>query len=1020
MIAARLGAVRQWPRLQRPRPLSRQASSAPTRLDFQRIDAKWQKRWADADAASRAANPNPVEIDPTLPKRFILPMFPYPSGSLHLGHLRVYAIADVLARYARLQGYQVIHPMAWDAFGLPAENAAIEHGVDPAEWTRENIDKMRKQLKLMGGSWDWSREFMTCDSSFYRHTQNIFSALFRAGLAYQGTAVVNFDPVDNTVLANEQVDAEGRSWRSGAVVEKRRLKQWFLKITHDQESLLQGLGQLAKNGRWPERVTSMQRNWLGKSKGHEITFQIVSSIRHGHLQESRSTVQVFTTRLDTLFAAQFLALSLKHPLVQNLAKANVELRSFINDNSHSPPESTAGFCLPGVWAEAPLKDMDATKTDPSVRNAIPVYAAPYVLSDYAEGAVMGVPAHNSRDYAFWRRHMGEGAPVLNTIAPTLEAAASAPVYYRCDQTTPFLFKGYLTGAVPRRFRGLQSDKAAEEICHALSKSDYPAKPKDQFRLRDWLISRQRYWGTPIPIIHCNSCGPVLVPSDQLPVKLPELKPDQLREKKGNPLGEISDWVNVPCPQCHNPAKRETDTMDTFMCSSWYMFRFADPHNTLEPVSPDRADSTMPVDVYIGGVEHAILHLLYARFISRFMATSNIWPAGRDIKPVGEPFVKLISQGMVHGRTFSDPSTGRFFRPDEVDLTDPNNPRIKSTGETPNVSFEKMSKSKYNGVDPTKCIEKYGADATRAHILFQAPVTEILEWDEGRIVGMHRWFGKVWKIVDNARNSMWNDELEPAPEQVLDIEHSISKYEVDGFTDAEADLWLSAQSTIKAVTDALENTYSLNTLVSDLIKLTNAISAAKISSLSPGKTRDALGEKAVRTHIYFASTTILLRLMGPTVPALAEECWEYLFLPKPTGNPQQSQPVFSVSRTRNLDDPMPRTTGIFSLPTSRIKPSFPREDERVISKLSSRTHICAVQQNGKLRFVARIPFPPSHLNQNESTVDLIQWATQQIMETDEAKEYFGPKGLQKFGLVKKVVVAKGGKTVNFVTAKPTVR
>ncbi|KAF2084382.1 leucyl-tRNA synthetase [Saccharata proteae CBS 121410] len=905
-------------------------------LDYAALDAKWRARWAELDSQPKKLT---GESSASKEKAYVLPMFPYPSGTLHLGHLRVYTISDVLARFKRLQGYEVIHPMGWDAFGLPAENAAIERGIDPAEWTTSNIAKMKEQLSVMNGHWDWSRELTTCDPSFYKHTQRIFLLLHERGLAYQDESLVNFDPVDKTVLANEQVDANGFSWRSGAKVEKIRLRQWFLRITAFKEALLKDLEVLANNERWPERVISMQKNWLGKSEGSKFRFHIDSAIP----EKSFAPVEVFTTRADTLFGVQYVALSLNHEIVQDMATKNPELQAFIDAAPGLRLDSKVGFLLPGITATNPVAAFGGVTT--KVQEPLPVYAAPYVLDDYGSGAVMGVPAHDARDHAFWRENQGS-KPILSVVAPADDQA--------------FVHKGVLTMA-SGPLCGLASNEASQKIVDMLQQDGEYAEIVDNWRLRDWLISRQRYWGTPIPIVHCDSCGAVPVPESDLPIALPKLKAGQLKGKGGNPLEDIPEWVNTTCPKCKSPAKRETDTMDTFMDSSWYFFRFADPQNDAAPVSAAAADASLPVDVYVGGVEHAILHLLYARFISKFLATTPLWPSGGGPDNKGEPFKKLLTQGMVHGKTYSDPATGRFLKPEEVDLSNPSSPKIIQTGEKPNISFEKMSKSKYNGVDPARCIELNGADTTRAHMLFQAPVSEVLEWDEERIVGMKRWLGRVLRVMSAARAHF------DSPPQNLSwhVEEEVEK------RSEAADLYLSMHQTIKSVTTSLDSTYSLNTIISDLIKLTNVLNDIGVC---PKKDKTLTLNSSFPFTVY-AAASHLCSLLAPIAPAVAEESHSIL-------NGNQSD-----------------------------------KTQKVIDKLSSRSQTCAVQVNGKLKFAVQIPVPDTNLLEKERLTDLTNWAVEQVIATEQGRKWFGEGGnLSLKDDVKKIIVVKGGQTINFVQPK----
>ncbi|KAI4126337.1 MAG: hypothetical protein LQ347_005014, partial [Umbilicaria vellea] len=891
--------------------LTASTAGAPPSLDLLTLDAKWQTRWAKATEQLTAPHATQKQ------KCYVLPMFPYPSGNLHMGHLRVYTISDVLARCRRMQGYNVLHPIGWDAFGLPAENAAVERGVDPAEWTKQNIRKMKEQLCAMGVSFDWSREFMTCDPSFYQHTQRIFLLLHERGLAYQAESLVNYDPIDRTVLANEQVDAAGFSWRSGAKVEKIMLKQWFLKITDFKEKLLRDLDILAKDNRWPERVLSMQRNWLGKSEGARIRFPVS---RQGIYEQANFTIEAFTTRPDTLFGVQYLAVSSTHPIAASLVEKHSDLKAFIDAIPSLPADSKAGFLLPGVFATNPLSYSDSSPD--AVKAPLPIYVAPYVLGDYGDGAVMGVPGHDIRDHAFWRQNRGD-EDIRIVVEPAKDATTGQDdVSGARPNDEVFVHHGVLTARCGDLI-GIPSIEAAQKIVSLLSQAGEYAIRAESWRLRDWLISRQRYWGTPIPMVHCQQCGAVPVPAEDLPVELPKLDGDWFRGKGGNPLESAAEWVNTACPKCGEGAKRDTDTMDTFVDSSWYFMRFPDPHNATAAFAPSAAEAFLPVDIYVGGVEHAILHLLYARFLAKFIATTPLWPSGGGLDNNGEPFQKLISQGMVHGKTYSDPDTGRFLKPAEVDLQDNANPRIFKTGEPPNVSWEKMSKSKYNGVDPTVCIKKYGADATRAHILFQAPVTEVLEWDEERIVGVQRWFGRIWRLAHAAQQAL--------PEATASLRTPTGERTspplppILTLTDSEAHIWAETQRTISSVTTSLTKTFTLNTLISDLMNLTNVLSSA---SPSPNP--------ALLHH----ATSAILRMLAPVAPAVAEECWEHLHSPQ--------------ARTSNAQ----RVQSILTAP-------FPLPDRSLHTHQRTR-QTCVVQENGKLRFAIDIHLPPARLFSSPSS------------------------------------------------------
>ncbi|KJZ80532.1 Leucine--tRNA ligase [Hirsutella minnesotensis 3608] len=912
-------------------------------IDLREIDHKWQQVWKNSDRERRS--------DPTSPEasrqkdKYVLPMFPYPSGTLHLGHLRVYLIADVVARFNKLKGHNVLLPMGWDAFGLPAENAALERGVQPEIWTASNISKMKTQLDLMNGSWDWQHELATCDPSFYKHTQKLFLMLYERGLAYQAEAEVNYDPVDKTVLANEQVDSNGCSWRSGAKVEKKMLKQWFFRISEFRDALLDSLETLAKDNAWPEHVVSQQRNWLGKSRGATVKFPLMS-----FGVDVKAAIEVFTTRPDTLFGVQYIALASTHPVVAQLAKSDPELQAFLDTLPGLPADSKVGYMLPKLRAINPLAYHD--NTPDATKASLPIYVAPYVLGDYGEGAVMGVPGHDLRDHSFWKTHQ-QDQPVRIVLAASEDESTSA------IENKPFVENGVMTEH-SGMFRGKPSIEAGDMMVRMLEAADL-AKPVEKWRLRDWLISRQRYWGTPIPIIHCDSCGAVPVPDKDLPVRLPRVDGHWAEGKTGNALESSPDFVNVECPNCKGNARRDTDTMDTFVDSSWYFARFTDPHNKEQLLSPEAAKS-LSVDVYIGGIEHAILHLLYSRFIYKFLATTSLLPQYEDDTAAlhAEPFLRLITQGMVHGKTYIDPDNGKFLRPDEVDFADPASPRVAATGKPATVSFEKMSKSKHNGVDPTEFIAKYGADSTRAHMLFQAPVGDVVNWDETKISGVTRWLQRLHDQVVAA--GAISDELFSVSEYLG------AKYEELGTMkgqdlqqwDAEVAVWRSVQETIRSVTRSYDEVYSLNTVVSDLMSLTNTLGSQAHAS-------NAIKQQAL---------SALIRLAAPIMPAFAEECWSVL---------------------------QPSSRSIFETA------SFPVEDGSAsAAMLRPRQQPCAVQVNGKVRGVVEIAPPPTGL-EGEGLRD---WMTAAILETELGRARFsdGQYDLKK---AKKAIAVKGGKTINFV-------
>ena len=754
-------------------------------------------------------------------------------------------------------------------------------------------------------------------------------------------------------LANPvKVDANGFSWRSGAKVEQIKLKQWFFRITAFKEALLKDLDSLAHG--WPERVLSMQRNWLGKSDGAKVKFPVT-------IDSNQLNVNVFTTRPDTLYGVEYLALSLNHPIVQQAAEMDEALRKFLDEAASLPSDSKAGYKLSNVWASHPLHIID--KESPHIARKLPVFVAPYVLGDYGEGAVMGVPGHDSRDLMFFKENVNpESVPVV--IGAERMDASTVPA----ADAKAFTQEGILTSRC-WKYQGLHSREAHKQIVTDLNRIGH-GEAVEQWRLRDWLISRQRYWGAPIPIIHCDDCGAVPVPDDRLPVKLPKLDGEWLKGKKGNPLESSKEWKHTDCPSCGKAATRDTDTMDTFVDSSWYYLRFLDAANKDIPFSPG---CVRPVDVYIGGVEHAILHLLYARFIYKSLAQSELFPEIArmgELKAPPEPFKTLLSQGMVHGKTFSDPSTGRFLHPSEVDFSHgADQPVIKDTQVTPQVSFEKMSKSKHNGVDPTACANRYGADTTRAHVLFAAPVSEVLEWDEAKIVGIERWFSRVWKLVQDARQHLAATGY-TLSETDLGIAHARSLPSLATLSDGDADAILATHRTIESVTACIaHNPYGLNTVVSDLTKLTNSL----------------VSTPATTPLVQYLCISSLLRLLAPVAPALSSEGWEVLH-----------EPVLGA----------PRVPAIFASPWPT--PLLRAEEADALSARGGQT--VAVQVNGKLRFTVTIP-----RRQSPTTPDNAQeeqdWVVSRILETDEGRAWLRERN--DWEKRRRVVVVKGGKLVNVV-------
>jgi leucyl-tRNA synthetase len=673
------------------------------RFDPAVADRRWQQRWADAKSFE-------ADSDSPKPKAYVLEMFPYPSGRIHMGHVRNYTMGDVLARYRRMQGFEVLHPMGWDAFGMPAENAAMEKNVHPGTWTRANIAAMREQLQRIGFALDWSRELATCEPDYYGHEQALFLDLMEAGLVFRKESEVNWDPVDMTVLANEQV-IDGKGWRSGATVERKKLSQWFLRITDFAEELLEGLETLDQ---WPDKVRLMQENWIGRSHGLQFCFRLAGNAPGG----TNCDVEVFTTRPDTIFGASFVAISPGHPIAEALAAENPDVDRFIATARAGGTSAAEVETAEKLGIDTGLEVIHPL--DPDWR--LPVWIANFVLIDYGTGALFGVPAHDARDFEFATKYR---LPIKRVVAASLNAGDEPVVE---AETAPGV-------SVNSRFLdGLPTDQAAAEVIKRAEAAGW-GQGKIQYRLRDWGVSRQRYWGTPIPVIHCEKCGPVGVPRDQLPVVLPE---DVSFEIPGNPLDRHPTWTKVDCPACGGPARRETDTLDTFVDSSWYFIRFA---SQPRDAAFDRAEAEkwLPVGQYIGGVEHAILHLLYARFWTR--ALERIGKIG-----VQEPFKGLFTQGMVTHETYLSPD-GRWLNPDEIEVSEGGALIERATGAgVSRGRVEKMSKSKKNTVDPEPILDRYGADAVRWFMLSDSPPERDLEWSESGIEGAARFVQRVWRLA----------------------------------------------------------------------------------------------------------------------------------------------------------------------------------------------------------------------------------------------------------------------------------
>ncbi len=743
----------------------------------------WQQRWKEADCFTCAD-----ETDK--PDYYVLEMFPYPSGNIHMGHVRNYTLGDASARFKRAQGYNVLYPMGWDAFGLPAENAAIQRNTHPATWTYQNIDTMREQLQSIGLSYDWSREFATCDPEYYQHEQRFFLKFLKRGLAYRKESYVNWDPVDHTVLANEQV-VDGKGWRSGATVERRKLNQWFLKITDYGDALLEGLDTLTD---WPDKVRTMQEHWIGRSYGATIQFQVN--------ERSGEQISVYSTRPDTLYGMSFIAIAPNHPLSEALAQQNPDLQTFI-------AECTATGTSEAALETADKRGYDTglTVTSPFNGTSYPVYVANFVLMDYGTGAVFGCPAHDQRDLDFARKY---DLSVTSVVSPDGEHPADVTDAAYTDDGI-IVQSGFLNG--------LNVTDAKEAAITKLESLNAGSR-KTTFRLRDWGISRQRYWGCPIPIIHCESCGAVPVPDEQLPVTLPD---DVTFDTPGNPLDRHPTWKHVACPSCGKPALRETDTFDTFFESSWYAARYCSPHHP-QGIDKAQADRFMPADCYIGGIEHAVLHLLYARFFTRALSDCGY-------VSVKEPFKRLKTQGMVTHETYQTPD-GKWLYPYEVTINASGDTITQETQQPVTVGRSiKMSKSKHNTVDPRHMMQQYGADTARLFMMSDSPPERDLEWTDAGIEGAWRYIQKLWRMTQDCPGHATDQE----DTQTESLRHR----------------------TIHQVTEALEQ-FQFNKAVALIRELTNAV-----TKLPP----------ACITYRHGLET--IAQLINPFMPHLAESIWQDL-------------------------------------------------------------------------------------------------------------------------------------------------
>lgn len=763
-----------------------------TRYNIKESEAKWRKVWIDQKSFE-------VTEDTSKPKSYVLSMLPYPSGRIHVGHVRNYTLTDVVARYKKAKGFNVLNPMGWDALGLPAENAAMERNIHPKDWTYDNISQMKKQLLSMGLAIDWSREIATCDPEYYKHEQKMFIDFYKNGLAYQKESVVNWDPVENTVLANEQV-VDGKGWRSGAPVERRKLYQWFFKITEFADDLLEGITTL---DRWPDKVRTMQHNWIGKSQGMNAKFPI---------NNTDETLEIYTTRPDTIFGASFFAIAADHPLSKKLAGDKDGFKAFIQE------------CQAVGTSEEAIEKADKngfntghTITHPFTGKELPLYIANFILMDYGTGAIYGVPAHDQRDHIFAKKY---DLDIIQVV--------SSPEDEPDIQDAPYIGPGKMINS--DFLNNLESTEAKKAIITKLEEQNL-GKGATVFRLRDWGVSRQRYWGCPIPMVHCEDCGIVPVPDDQLPVELPY---DTNYDEPGNPLDRHPTWKHTTCPDCGKDALRETDTCDTFFESSWYFLRYLDPKNETLGFSNEKSGYWMPVDQYIGGVEHAVLHLLYSRFFTRALKK-----CGYEVPD--EPFAGLFTQGMVTHQTFKD-QEGNWCFP--ADVEQQGKDWIKTSDKSPiDVgAITKMSKSKKNVVDPQDIIDTYGADAARLFILSDSPPERDLEWSESGIEGAWKFINKVHRNLSEALENM----------------SAVNTDEPNKFLDNASKLRQKTHQSIAGVAEDIE-AFHMNKAVARIRELSNALSSFKPQDEADGW---ALRE----------GYEALIRLFNPMIPHLAEELW----------------------------------------------------------------------------------------------------------------------------------------------------
>lgn len=856
-----------------------------------------------------------------------------------MGHARVYTYCDVLARMYRMMGVdQVLNPMGWDSFGLPAENAAIDNGdLSPAKWTEQNIAQMKQQLAALDYDIDWDREITTSSPDYYRWTQWLFLQLFNHGLAYQREAVVNWDPVDMTVLANEQVDSEGRSWRSGALVERKQLKQWFLNIRRYAEELNDGLQKLKD---WPDQVKTMQRQWIGRSEGAIFNF----SIRATNNNDNIKPLRAFTTRPDTIFGVTYIAVAPEHAVVQ---MASSDRRKEVLDFVRHLTSQTSVRRSEGATQSKDGHYLGIDAIHPLTGENVPIYVAEYVIGDFAEGCVMGVPAHDSRDFDFAQQH---GIEIKHVVQPLSNVIQPTTKYYVGTEGT-LINSG--------KFNGMNVADAQKSIIEHSEKENFGERIV-QYKIRDWLVSRQRYWGAPIPIIHCPKCGPVAVPETDLPVELPTDM--ELSGRGGSPLAQREDWINVKCP-CGKgiDCKRDTDTMDTFVDSSWYFLRYTDPQNQNQIVDPEKCKKEMNVDVYIGGVEHAVLHLLYARFIHKFL---------RDLGYVthDEPFEKLLTQGLVHAAAVKDIDTNRYYKPEEYE-TRPDGTVIDiKTQKQLSVVMEKMSKSKFNGLDPIQYVQTYGSDVVRLYILFKAPLEKDLEWDDEQITGQQRFLARTDALIAEFVNM--KQQGQP------DIENKMRVLKA-----AKAQTWEQYKmqgeimNHIENVRKGIAETQTFNVCVAELHKLVNLLQSCS--------------DELKNSEVYAQAVMLLPIVLAPFAPSFSAKQWQNL-----------AHELISAGLV---------SPSVHSMRYPSRETHIPSDVIAVFSKDEVRVVTLVVQVQGKTR--GSLQVPASRVNENE-VIDV-------VYESELGARVFGDTySIEELrnGVIKRTIIAKHGGLVNFVLQK----